>query len=61
MNDTTLALNNPLCFRRNLLEKIKKLIMTIDDTIRDQKLLQHDISIEASETSTLSSVKTEKQ
>ena len=35
--------------------------MTIDDTIRDQKLLQHDISIEASETSTLSSVKTEKQ
>ena len=61
MNDTTLALNNPLCFRRNLLEKIKKLIMTIDDTIRDQKLLQHDISIEASETSALSSVKTEKQ
>ena len=35
--------------------------MTIDDTIRDQKLLQHDISTEASETSALSSVKTEKQ
>ena len=30
--------------------------MTIDDTIRDLKLLQHDISREASEMSVLSSV-----
>ena len=29
--DATLASNNPLRFRKNLLERIKKLIMTIDD------------------------------
>ena len=33
--DTTLASDNPLGFRKNLLERIEKLIMTIDDKIRD--------------------------
>ena len=36
--DTTLASDNPLRFRKNLLEKIKNLIMTIGDKIRDEKL-----------------------
>ena len=37
MIDTTLASNNS-CFRNNLLERIQKLIMTIDDKIIDEKL-----------------------
>ena len=36
--DTTLASDNPLRFIKNLLEKIKKLIVTNDDKIRDEKL-----------------------
>ena len=36
--DTTLTSNNPLLFRKNLLERIQKLIMTIDNKIRDEKL-----------------------
>ena len=36
--DTTLASDNPLRFRKNLLERIQKLNMTIDDKIRDEKL-----------------------
>ena len=36
--DTTLASDNPSRFRKNLLERILKLIMTIDDKIRDEKL-----------------------
>ena len=36
--DTTLVSDNPLRFRKNLFEKIYKLIMTIDDKIRDEKL-----------------------
>ena len=36
--DATLASDNPLRFRKNLLEKIKNLIMTIGDKIRDEKL-----------------------
>ena len=31
--DTTLAPDNPLRFRKNLLERIQKLIITIDDKI----------------------------
>ena len=31
--DSTLGSDNPLCFRRNLLEKIYKLIMTNDNKI----------------------------
>ena len=44
---STLALGNPLRLRKNLLERMKKLIMTIDDKIRDEKL-QCDINREAS-------------
>ena len=36
--DTTLASDNCLRFRKNLLERILKLIMTIDVKIRDKKL-----------------------
>ena len=37
----TLASDNPLRFRKNLLGKIKKLIMTTDDKTRHEKL--HDM------------------
>ena len=40
-----------LCFTKNLLERIWKLIMT-SDKIRDWKM-QHDINIEAAEVSVL--------
>ena len=46
VTDATLASDNPLRFRKNLLERIKQLIMTIDDKIRDEKL-QYDINREA--------------
>ena len=37
--DATLASDNPSRFRKNFLERIQKLIMTIiDDKIRDEKL-----------------------
>ena len=36
--DTTLALDNPLIFRCNLLERIKKLNMITDHKISDKKL-----------------------
>ena len=49
MTDTTLASVNPLHFRNNLLERISKLIMTIKDKIRDEKL-QYDITREAAKT-----------
>ena len=35
--DTTLAWDNPLLFRKNLLARIQKLIMAVDDKIRDEK------------------------
>ena len=41
--DATFASDNLLCFRKNLSERIYKLIMTIDDKIRDKKL-QYDIN-----------------
>ena len=53
---TTFASDNPLCFRKNLLEGIQKLIMKIDDKIRDEKL-QHDINTQAAKISALSSGK----
>ena len=37
--DTTLASDNPSRFRKNLLERIQKLIGTIDDKIRDEQLI----------------------
>ena len=53
-NDTTLVSNN--LFRKNLPEKIKKLIMTIHDKIRAEKP-QCDINSEATKISPLSSSK----
>ena len=54
VNDITLASDNPLRFKRNLLERIQKLIITIEDKIRDEKL-QYSINREAAKISALSS------
>ena len=35
--DAILASDNPLCFRKNFVERIEKLIMTVEK-IRDEKL-----------------------
>ena len=53
---TTLLSHNPLHFRKNLVQRIQKLIMTIHDKIRDEKL-QYDISREAAKISAISSAK----
>ena len=45
VNDATVASVNPLRFRRNILEKIYKIIMTIDHKIKDGNL-QNKISRE---------------
>ena len=45
VNDITLASDNLLRFRRNLLKRILKLIMAIDDRIRDENM-QFDINRE---------------
>ena len=37
VNYTTLASDNHLTYRNNLLERIQKLIMTIDDKITNKK------------------------
>ena len=50
--DANLALDNPLCCKKNLAEKIWKLVMTIDDKIRDEKL-QYDINREPAKKSAL--------
>ena len=52
VTDTTLASDNPLRFRKNLVERIQKLIITIDDKIRDENL-QDDINREAANISAL--------
>ena len=57
--DATLAPDNPSSFRKNLLVRIQKLTMTIDDKIRDEKL-QYDINREATKISALSSGKIDK-
>ena len=59
VTDATLALDNPLLFRKNLVETIEKLIIAIDDKIRDEKL-QYDINREAAKISALSSGKIDK-
>ena len=56
LNDTNISQDNPLRFRQDLLEKIWKLIMTIDGKIRYEKL-QYDINREAPKMSLLSSGK----
>ena len=58
-NDTTLVSDNPLPFNCNLLERIWKLIMTINDKISDEKL-QHDTNKEAAKISALLSGKMDK-
>ena len=55
VNDTTLASNNPLRFRKNLNNTYNK-IMKIDDQIRDDKL-QYDINKGAAKILALSSGK----
>ena len=57
--DATLASDNPLSFRKNLSEIIQKLIMKINDKIRDEKL-QYDINREAAKISAVSSGKFDK-
>ena len=54
VNYTTLASNNSSRFRKNLLERIWKLIMTNDDKVRDEKL-KYNINREAVNISVLSS------
>ena len=57
--DATLASDNPSSFRKNLLVRIQKLTMAIDDKIRNEKL-QYDINREARKISALSSGKIDK-
>ena len=55
----TLASDNPSRFRKNLLERMYRLIMTTEKKIRNEKL-QHNINREAAEISALSSGKIDK-
>ena len=57
--DAILASDNPLSFRKNLSKIILKLIMTIDDNLRDEKM-QYDINRKAEKISALSSAKIDK-
>ena len=57
--DTILLSDNSSPFRKNLLERIKKLIMTIDGKITDEKI-QYDIYREAAKISAFSSGKIDK-
>ena len=41
VNDTTLKLDNPLCFRQHFFKSINRKFMTIDKEIRDEKLQFH--------------------
>ena len=50
MVDTIVASDNTLRSRKNLLERILKLILTIDGKIKDEKL-QYDINREAAKIS----------
>ena len=56
---TILKADNPLCFRNNILGVISKLIMTIDDKNRNEKL-QYDINREVAKILSLSSGKVDK-
>ena len=59
MIDTTLTSDNPLRFRLNLLKGIFKLIIVIDNKIRDEKR-PYGFGRDASKISVLSSGKTDK-
>ena len=56
--DITLPSDNPLRFRKNLLQEVQRVIMTIDDEIRDEKLQY--INRAAAKISVLSSGKIDK-
>ena len=57
--NATLSSDNPSRFRKNLLERIKRLTMTIDNKFRDEKL-QSDTNRGATKLSALSSGKIDK-
>ena len=57
--DTTLASDNSSRFRKNVLERIYKLIMTINDKIKDKKV-QCNINREEAKVSALLSDKIDK-
>ena len=57
--DTTLVSDNSSCFRKNVLERIHKLIMTINDKIKDKKV-QYGINREEAKVLALSSGKIDK-
>ena len=57
--DGTLASDNILHFRKNLLERIEKLIMKTDDKMRHEKL-QYDINRKAAKMSALLSDRIDK-
>ena len=59
MINTIFASDNILGFRKNFLERIQKLTMTIDDKIRNEKL-QNNINEEAPKISALLSGKFDK-
>ena len=59
VNDPTLASDNTLSFRHNLLETIQKAIMTTDKRIKNGKML-YDINREEAKISALSWGKTDK-
>ena len=52
MIDATVASDNPLRLRKNLLKIMSKIVMAIDDNIRDEKL-QYNINREAAKISAL--------
>ena len=56
--DATFASANPSRFRENVLERIKELVMTIDDKTRDEKL-HYNINRKATKISALSPGKTD--
>ena len=57
--DATLASDNTLRFRKNLLERIQKTIVKYDGKVKDEKL-QYDISREAAKILALISGKIDK-
>ena len=59
MIDTILASDNSSCFRKNLSERMQKLIMTSDGKFRDEKL-KYDIIREAARNTALSPGKIDK-
>ena len=57
--DASLASDNTLRFRKNILERIQKTIVKYDGKVKDEKL-QYDISREAAKISALISGKIDK-